>query len=263
MHGFAQSERNHMTATLKRTLIVSLMIALGLFGALLCNTVASSKSYAATSELTATSDDLVRFANKKTHTYPLLKSYTMFGQKANEYSVSFNDVATKVKSSNSKVVSVSYSEYVDEEGYAENVITFKLKKVGKAKITFTYKGKNRSTTINVQKYVNPLKSFKIGTKSFVKYLDSSKIGFMSGDSEFWLRSKAAESFWKAKPSGSKTIKLVAKKGWKVSKIEQFNVESMKTTKIKNGKKIKGLDRYILYVYMKNTKTGITYKYRLN
>lgn len=252
-----------MTTTLKRTLTISLLLALSLFGAFLCNTIASSASYAKTSELTATSDYLVQFANKKTHTYPLLKSYTMFGHKTNEYSVSFNDVATNVKSSNSKVVSVSYSEYLDEDGYAENVITFKLKKVGKAKISFTYKGKNRSTTINVQKYVNPLKSFKIGTKSFVKYLDCSKIGFMSGSNEFWLRDKPAESFWKAKPTGSKTIKLVAKKGWKVSKIEQFNVESMKTSKIKNGKKIKSLDRYILFVYMKNTKTGITYKYRLN
>lgn len=252
-----------MTTTLKRTLTISLLLALSLFGALLCNTVASSKSYAATSELTATSDDLVKFANKKTHTYPLLKSYTMFGHKTNEYSVSFNDVATNVKSSNSKVVSVSYSEYVDEDGYAENVITFKLKKVGKAKISFTYKGKNRSTTINVQKYVNPLKSFKIGTKSFVKYLDSSKIGFMSGSNEFWLRDKPAESFHKAKAHNGKTIKLIVKKGWKVSKIEQLNVESMKTFKIKNGKMLKKLESAILYVSIKNTKTGITYKYRLN
>lgn len=95
----------------------------------------------------------------------------------------------KLKSSNPSVAKVSAEHGFINVSYG--------KKAGKAKITCTVKGKKLSTYFTVKKYSNPLSTFKIGSKSFLsKYKKDNNY-------QYTLSFK------------SKTLKLKAKKGWKI------------------------------------------------
>ena len=149
---------------------------------------------------------------------------------------------SKSKSSNKKVAYAPYGEYNPKtgiysfEGYAP--------KIGKAKISFDLKVKNKthkySMTITVKKYTNPVKSLKIGNKELAKAFNKKSLTF--------------------NPSTDKVIKVTPKKGWKLVSIvgRRYRGQTPVYTTIKNNTLLQKKD-VGLYVTLKNAKTGVVQK----
>lgn len=147
---------------------------------------------------------------------------------------------SKSKSSNEAIMSIPYGNYDSKTGvYTVSGSAFKS---GKAKISFNLKVKNKtykySRTITVKKYANPFKSFKLGKKDFA--------------SKF---KKATYAPYILK--GSKTVKIVPKKNWKLVSIIGLTEPGAKPAIIKNGDKIVSDYYWHICVTMKNKKTGVT------
>ena len=134
-----------------------------------------------------------------------------------------------VKSSNSSVAKLKHDTY-DGNGY----YYIKTKKTGKATLTFKAKapGEDKWTKatikVKVYKWERPVKTFKIGSKSYKKKFNKKSV---YGTSK--------------KVSGKLVIK--AKKGWKIDFMEKYDSENNKFVKIKNKQKVtlkKGDDIYV-------------------
>ena len=148
---------------------------------------------------------------------------------------------SKSKSSNEKVISVPVGYYNSKTGIY-SISGYSLKS-GKAKISFNLKVKNKtykySMTITAKKYVNPFKSFKLDKKEFAaKFNKKTYVPYIL--------------------KGSKTVKIVPKKNWKLVSIKGLTGPGAKPVIIKNGDKISINDGYWhICVTMKNQKRGIT------
>ena len=132
-----------------------------------------------------------------------------------------------LKSTNEKVI---YPEVYDDDTILLNVY-----KPGKATISCTYHGEEYSINYIVKKYVNPVKSFKIGKKEYAKKFKKRELCNLSVKT---LKGK---------------LKIVPAKNWKIKKINLNYIKSgnMLTKKVKNGQKIKGVE---VWVTLKNKKT---------
>lgn len=92
------------------------------------------------------------------------KSLTLvaYPKSSTEFMTSLSAKATVLKSSNTSVVTVKQSKfsYGQEVSYS---VSLTPKKAGTATISLKCKGKTYKTKVTVKKYVNPVKSIKIGT----------------------------------------------------------------------------------------------------
>ena len=159
------------------------------------------------------------------------------------YNLYKGQVGFGLKNSNSKVIEVTASE---DDMYPH--VEIKLIGEGTTKISFQYAGKTLTQKITVRKYKNPCKLLKIGKTNYAKCFNKS------GHYNHNKRTKNV--------TGKITIK--PKKGWKLKKIEVFNIyDGVK--KVKNNSKvtlsIKGTGTG-LYAYFKNAKTGVVQRLEL-
>ena len=106
----------------------------------------------------------------------------------------------KLKSSNKNMK-------VSAQAAASGYIRVEYKKPGKTTITCTVKGKKLKTTFTVKKYSNPVKTLKIGSKSYTSKFNKVRI---------------ASS---AKKISKKTLNIKAKKGWKIAWVSVYNGSS--------------------------------------
>lgn len=178
----------------------------------------------------------------KSVTYNLYKGQVGFGSVLIHNPVT-NAKITGLKNSNSKVIEVTAGE---DDMYPR--VEIKLVGEGTTKISFQYAGKTLTQKITVRKYKNPCKLLKIGKTNYAKCFNKS------GHYNHNKRTKNV--------TGKITIK--PKKGWKLKKIEVFNIfDGVK--KVKNNSKvtlsIKGTGTG-LYAYFKNAKTGVVQRLEL-
>lgn len=128
------------------------------------------------------------------------------------------------------VVDVGATRYEGKRG-----ITFAPKKIGKAKITFLYEGKNFTSTVTVRKWTNPCKTFKIGNLNLMSYFKASG----------WYYDRNMKRNIRGK------IMIQPKSGWKLMKIENNG----KTVKNKSMISLKATKKEAyLKVSLKNKKT---------
>ena len=146
-----------------------------------------------------------------------------------------NGKISNIKNSNPNVVKVELDEQF-------GAIRVNVLKEGTSKVSFRYARKTFTQKITVVKYEDPCKSFKIGSTNYTKYFKKSR--------HFNHNNR--------KKDITATIKIVPKKGWKLTKIEVQNMYDG-TKRVKNNSKvtlsIKGTGTG-LYAYFKNTKTGV-------
>ena len=134
-----------------------------------------------------------------------------------------------LKSSNTKVATVSVrntTKALDEENadYSKAVISIRFKKAGTATISYNYKMASGETiyvkdTFKAKKWVNPVKSLKIGSK---EYKNKFK--------------KDSGATIKKKSISKKKIKIKLKKGYKLAQIWTYSKGNPRTRK--NGFKQK-------------------------
>lgn len=141
---------------------------------------------------------------------------------------------TKLTNSNPKVVSVKANNRY-------GCLEIQPKQKGISKVSFRYAGRTFSTTITVMQYENPCQQFKIASINYKKGFDKS--------SHFNHNNRKRDL--------TGTISIKPKKGWKLLKIEVFNMYDGRKT-VKNNSKIKlsinGTGTGV-QAYFKNTKTG--------
>lgn len=135
---------------------------------------------------------------------------------------------SKVKLSNKNVAKIKYKGNWD--------FTVELKKAGTTTITYTYKGKTYKHKLVVNKYTNPMKSFKVGSTEYKTKFKKTPICNV-----------------KSKISGKK-VKVKAASGWKISEILVSTTNGEK--RVKNGYKLKKGESYVTVV-LKNKKKGTT------
>ena len=133
---------------------------------------------------------------------------------------------TKLKSSNTSVAAVK--KYAEPDNPNSLYLRIVPKKVGKATISFNLKYQKKTykikTKITVKKYVNPFKSFKIGTESFEKYLDTA------------LHTSAINAHVPLKKKLSKQkLNFKLKDGWTLQEV--FMYHNGEFVSIKNKQKI--------------------------
>lgn len=110
-----------------------------------------------------------------------------------------------VKSSNKKVATAKVQG---------DYLVVKLKKAGKATISFKYKGKTRKAKIVMHKRENPVASFMVGSQECASWFDDDRM-------------------MNAEATGK--VKIVPAKGWKITSMETYNGNTGKAKKVKNGK----------------------------
>lgn len=163
----------------------------------------------------------------------------MIADKDAEYNLFIEDVwkiphgknmtVVSFKSSNKKVLKAWIAK--DEEGYSKigGWPCVKLRKPGKAKVTLTYKsgGKVYKYVVNVQviKYQNPIKVFKIGNKNYAYVYNKVNARGVAVDKN-GMRMPVLKK-------GTYKYKLQTKKDFSIAKAENENRKN-----IKNAKKIK-------------------------
>ena len=151
-----------------------------------------------------------------------------------------SDVSFDVDMDKSTIDNPSMLAFKEEDGYLYVI----LKKAGKTTIHLvatpvgSSEAKTYDINVKVEKYVNPLKTFKIGKKNYAKKFKKD---------DFWMVDKK-------KVSGK--LKLKAAKGWKIVSIQkQIDSDLMTVTKIKNNKKVTLKRGQSIYVNCKNKKSG--------
>lgn len=126
---------------------------------------------------------------------------------------------TNLKSSNTKVLTVSWT------AKEADIITLKLKKTGKAVVSFDVVGNGQTTslktTVTVKKYQRPCATFKVGNKNY-----ASKFKKNSG----YLTSH------KGTPRRKITVK--AAKGWRLYGIWYSKDDGLDDKMIRNKKSVK-------------------------
>ena len=119
-----------------------------------------------------------------------VNSFLLYGSEPVDYEL------VSVKSSNSKMIKIS--TFKDQNG---THFFMEPKKLGKCKLTVTYKYKGKKKTVKanftVKKYVNPCKSIKVNGKS---------IDLKSNNIDYYLHNYKKSSL---------KIKLTLKKGWSI------------------------------------------------
>ena len=155
----------------------------------------------------------------------------------NYYSIT-SDISYDVDLSKSSIDDPSIVSFKESDGY----VYLLLKKAGTTMIhlSATPVGSSESKIydirVKLEKYVNPVKTFKIGKKNYASKL--KKFDFVMVD--------------KNKVKGK--LKVKAAKGWKIVRIERLTTGDQ-TVRIKNNKKVTLKRGKSIYVYCKNKKTG--------
>lgn len=157
-----------------------------------------------------------------------------------------NAKITRLTSSNTKVAkAVKYAgKYDDPECGWGDSSEFLVRGVGKTTITavVSCEGKTYTQTLKltVKKWVNPLKTLKIGSKSYKAKFEKTDV------------------YYAKKNFSKKKLTVTPAKNWKVTKIRGFftNSNTQKLTKLKSGSKIsfKQPPAYIK-ITCKNKKNG--------
>lgn len=140
-----------------------------------------------------------------------------------------------LKSSNKKVKAVAGNGYVAVY-FGDRALT--------SVISCKVRGTKISTKLTVKKYANPFDSFKIGKQTFT--------GKFNKNNEY-RQEKHIER---------QTLSIRVKKGWKITGVSVYSGGGCKTYRVNKStfsKKITLNGRYsaAVYVYVKNTKTGIS------
>ena len=161
--------------------------------------------------------------------YPKYESYeNTYVLKAPKGEEDLSSNLTKCVSSNKGVLDYRY--------IFSNSIELEVKKAGTATLTCVYKEKEYKIKYVVKKYVNPVKTLKIGKKNYAKKFKKSH--YLSGCS-YPIKGK---------------LNVVAAKNWKLKtmRLSYYDKEGGYCEKnVKNGKKIYGLS---LSLTFKNKKT---------
>ncbi|MBQ8986550.1 MAG: hypothetical protein IJ100_04810, partial [Lachnospiraceae bacterium] len=114
--------------------------------------------------------------------------------------------------------------WIEEDGTEYGYYLIKSKKPGSATLTFQAKNPDadsyvtKTVKVKVIKFVNPVKTFKIGKKSYAKKY-------------------SGKPYYNFKKKVSGKVKIKAKKGWKIIGIYFYDHSKNKNKKIKNGKKV--------------------------
>lgn len=157
---------------------------------------------------------------------------------------------TGVKSSNPSVLSVevktvkggTYGTYTVPDSYP---LVVHFKKAGTSTVTFKHAGKSHKVKFVVTNYVNPVKSFKVGSQNLTAQLDAKNLTVRSS-----MFSTVAKKDFNGK------ISVKPKSGWKLVSIANG------ITKLKNGKSsANGL--YSFQLELKNTKSGLVQSYNIS
>lgn len=162
---------------------------------------------------------------------------------------------TKAKSSNKGVATVKVTKYPPQKygsytqpGYYTLSVT--LKKTGTTKISYTYKGKKHTATFKVRKYVNPMKSFKLGSKEYKNCFDAKKI---------FINPRVGYITTLTTNSIKGKLKVTPASGWKVNKIYYGSPQVPSSVKkISNGATVKQQ----FTIEMKNKSTGFVETFSL-
>ena len=173
----------------------------------------------------------------------IVKAPNLFSQNIHLDGVKKKSDVTKVKSTNKSVLK---AEVFDNNGTI--YVGLQPKKDGKATVTFNYKlkGKTHSAKIKVKvvKYVNALKSLKIGSKEYASQFN-----------------KAEDIFQDKKLSGKLNVKV--KSGYSIVGINSYSSNGgvgFKT--LKNGKKVTIKKGHVLSIGVRKNSTNVYYHYAI-
>lgn len=201
-----------------------------------------ARSYA--SELVAASTDSSAGALKvqavKTYVLPCTTSGNGYFAMIGEGSIIS---PSNVKSSDERVATA----YAADSG-----IRIFTNKAGKAKITYKTNGKKASFNVVVKKWVNPMKSFKVGSSEYAKGFKSDWAYFYNSTRKL-LTGKVS-----IKPAaGWELTSLVTHKKTELGDFPQPYGEDLE---LSNGAKVK--NRVWILAYFKNSKTGLEERVQL-
>lgn len=191
-----------------------------------------------------------------------------------------SDRFKSIKSSSKSVAEIYYSEYTNSKYSTHTIYTdknlkdykynsdsyygnigLKLKKAGKAKISFKIGSKSYSTQVTVKKYTNPAKSITVsGVNSGKNFASKTK------------NSKNA-SIKVSKKSSNAKIAVKANKGWKISRISKQSYSAGCSCQYSYGKGVssasiylgslaKGENGYIEVAFVDSVGAPITLHYNL-
>ena len=159
-------------------------------------------------------------------------------------SIRYPEKIKKITSSNNDILDL---KYFDGGYWSGNLFTFSYI-AAKGTVVLTAKGKSGKqyiTNLTINKYVNPVKKFKIGSKNLA--------------SQF---KKSSDGYAKIKKTQKQKISIKTKKGWKVSSITYDDSRIKKPKKVKNNKSItikkpnsSDKNGSQLFVQLKNQNTG--------
>ena len=159
-------------------------------------------------------------------------------------SITYHEKIKKITSSNNDILDL---KYFDGGYWGGNLFTFSYI-AAKGTVVLTAKGKSGKqyiTNLTINKYVNPVKKFKIGSKNLA--------------SQF---KKSGDGYAKIKKTQKQKISIKTKKGWKVSSITYDDSRLKKPKKVKNNKSItikkpnsSDKNGSQLFVQLKNQNTG--------
>ena len=156
----------------------------------------------------------------------------VLGKKGTNYKV------TGLTSSNKKIVTVS--KIYDQE---YTCIKFKVKKAGKAKVSFKVKVGSKTYSykcdVSVSKYSNPVKTLKIGTKNYASKYNKNNYYDLGGEN---------------KVTGKLTVKT--NKDWEIKFLYIWDYNKNKEIKVKNNKNITLKENQSLMVSCYNNKTKV-------
>lgn len=157
-----------------------------------------------------------------------------------------SDKVLSLKSSNTKVLTVKKSPFMDDY-----TIQMNAKKPGTSVISFKVKRKNGKvysfkSQIRVIKYTNPFSKYTFGNKNYTKQFDKKKS--VSVDSKSAKKGK---------------INIAVKKGYKLTGLYWCEYGTGKQKKIKNGSTITLDSMHYLEAVYKNTSKNYSYYVFLN
>lgn len=155
------------------------------------------------------------------YVYPKLPSSEDDRNRTIEFNNAGDKSVTAAESSDEEVFTVDEEQTIGST-YHISIKIAKVKKETEAELSFTIGGKEYTTRIIVKPYVNPCKTFKVGSRDFKSKFDKT--------CQYNLTRQ------KKVISGKAVIK--AKKGWKIKRIElNEGFSSGKIVKIKNGENV--------------------------
>ena len=160
--------------------------------------------------------------------------------KLHPFSGCSTDIYSDLKSSNEKVLTLQKTK---RNGMVW--VTAKIKKTGKATVSFKSNDEQEKFTVYVVKYANPFKSLKIGNKNYA--------------SKF----KKSFAYHKIPLGTSGKLKFSIKKGWKLVNIYKMNTSTAAVAKkIKKGSKVKFAKKDVIEIDLKNKKDGFVWAFYL-